>query len=657
MAEPSEQRKASAVPWAMIEPWAAPLLIAIAVLAFYAIPLTDPGASVQWDAADVHYPLQRYFGQHLLLGQLPYWTPYLFSGYPLLANPEMAAWYLPNWPFFLSANLHSIQFELALHGLLACLGAYFFFRETVGRSSAAVLGAFAYGLSGFFAGHSSHLPVFFAAAWFPWVLWSYRRAADSGSWGKVALGGLVAGAMILAGHLPAAIFGLIGLAWYVLADIRWDPPGWLRFVGNAWAIVVLSVAISCVQLLPAIELIQRSWLGTDYSQETLKLGSLMTLVVPNAIGTISMKDRGLITNHYLYAGVLLLPMALIGLRNRRAAWAAFVLIVPAVWYMAGAAGRLYRLGAAIPAMQSLGPPSIAWFLPAFGLAWLAACGSQRLFQRVPKVGILCAVLFFSDLWYWNLYRNPLAFAHGTGGTYSEDIARVLAAPQLALSRFDSRRPIVGAGPRLFPLDVKLETTTGYLVLQPAVYHDYSTAMAGNPRLGDGLNVGRYLDPATGQVETNDTMLPRAYFPRSVVGVSSEAESLNALAKLDPAEQSTVLAPNYFLRQDPKADQFVIAFDEGSYRVHYTSRTPGLLKLSVPWYPGWSAQVGGRKLPVLRVDHALVGVVVPPGEGVVEFSFRPTRFRMGCFIAGLTAVFMFVMSFAQPLWARLTMRSV
>jgi hypothetical protein len=143
----------------------------------------------------------------------------------------------------------------------------------------------------------------------------------------------------------------------------------------------------------------------------------------------------------------------------------------------------------------------------------------------------------------------------------------------------------------------------------------------------------------------------------VVGVSTEAESRQALEKLNPSERSTVLAPNYILPQDPQADYFVVGFDEQSYGVHYQARVPSLLKLSVPWYPGWRARLAGRRLPILRVDHALMGVVVPPGEGVVEFQFQPTWFAVAVLIFVVTSTGLIVMLWGEDLWARIAMKPV
>ena len=73
--------------------WAFPVILAACVLTFYWIPMTSSSAGIQWDAADMHYPLQKYFADRVFSGHLPFWTPYLFSGYPFLANPETGAWY------------------------------------------------------------------------------------------------------------------------------------------------------------------------------------------------------------------------------------------------------------------------------------------------------------------------------------------------------------------------------------------------------------------------------------------------------------------------------------------------------------------------------------------------------------------------------------
>lgn len=61
---------------------------------------------------------------------------------------------------------------------------------------------------------------------------------------------------------------------------------------------------------------------------------------------------------------------------------------------------------------------------------------------------------------------------------------------------------------------------------------------------------------------------------------------------------------------------------------------GLLRISGAWAPGWSARSGGRDLPVLRADGVFRGVVVPPGDHLVEFLYRNRDEARGRALAAL-----------------------
>ena len=79
----------------------AALALAVAVIV-YNLPAVLAG-SVQYDALEVHYASEKYLSDELHMGRVPFWTPYLFSGFPFLADLQIGAWYPLNWPFFLIA--------------------------------------------------------------------------------------------------------------------------------------------------------------------------------------------------------------------------------------------------------------------------------------------------------------------------------------------------------------------------------------------------------------------------------------------------------------------------------------------------------------------------------------------------------------------------
>ncbi|MGH9661377.1 MAG: hypothetical protein ACRD96_22715, partial [Bryobacteraceae bacterium] len=355
--------------------WLGALLLFFAVVVFYWMPLNSATTSIQWDAVDVHYSSMRYFADHLRAGDLPFWTPYIFSGYPFLADPQVAAWYPLHWPFYLlGITPGAIQFILALHALIACGGAWLL-ASRLGLAPA--VAAFAYGFSGFFAGHSSHLGIFTAAALLPWLLLAYLRAVEDGSLADVALAGLAGGLLVLCGHFQTALYSFAALAMFALSMFALAmaaPRRWKRIAWVLPAVVALALALSAIATLPGLELASHSIRArSDYSSNregALPPKALLTLVAPNALGALSGQYRGPedITQYYFYGGLLLLPLAALSYKVRRARWIVLALVVPALWYSFGPAGGLYHLGRILPGFHKVRAPAHAWFVVALGLA-------------------------------------------------------------------------------------------------------------------------------------------------------------------------------------------------------------------------------------------------------------------------------------------------
>ncbi len=625
--------------------WAVPALIAALVLIFYWAPLTSANASIQWDAADLHYPMQKYFSDHIRAGDIPFWTPYLFSGYPLMAYPELGAWYPPNWPFFLMGiTPRVVEAELALNAFLACLGAFLLLSRVVERKTAALLGALCYGLSGFFAGHSSHLGIFTGAACFPWLLLAFRNALDKAAVRYTVLGGFVGAAIILAGYIQTAMYGFLALGLYALADIYRAPRRWPKIAAVAACMLLVAVTVAAIQIVPTLELTRTSFRAhSDYSRTTeglLEFRALPTLVFADWLGAISGKYTGPfdITQFYFYAGLLLLPLAALGIAKTKKRLHALLLIIPAMWFMFGPYGGLYYAAMYIPGMNKVRAPIQGWFIVALGLAMLAALGFDWLQQRwrVRYLGAAVLAILFADLWYWNMIANPIAYAHagfdriyGAGQNFLEQRVVPLMPP---LARYDAGRARLG--PLDATLNLKLEAVSGYAALPVSNYMQYLRAMwDGNPKLRDGLNVAAYVRGGTTLVR-NANALPRVYFPKAIADFTDREAAVRALKTLDPNVNSIALVPHAPIQQDPAATATMSSFDEESYRINYHAASPSMLRLAVPYFAGWQARVNGRATPITQIDVGLMGVVVPPGDGEVGFTFCPHSFWVG---AGISAV--------------------
>jgi hypothetical protein len=310
----------------------------------------------------------------------------------------------------------------------------------------------------------------------------------------------------------------------------------------------------------------------------------------------------------------------------------------------GQSAGLYLLVARLPGFSSVRAPSNIWFVPSLGLGLLAAAGLKAVSEKWNSrwlAGALVAVVCV-DLFWFQSATNPVAYGHisyeEAYGSKEDLFQRAVKIGLPPLTRFDAPEHLPAFGPMSHFFDLYTEVTYGYGPMPFARYKDYVTAMEANPGLRDGLNVSRVLDTQHGTVVANTGALPRANFPRELVRVASQADSLRALTTLDQHRQALVPAEVAVTAQDGNAAAEVRAFAGGHYTIHYRCASPSVLRVGNSYFPGWKARAGGRELPVFPVDHALIGTVVPAGEGDVELDYRSRFFPAGlaATLAGLTA---------------------
>ena len=73
---------------------------------------------------------------------------------------------------------------------------------------------------------------------------------------------------------------------------------------------------------------------------------------------------------------------------------------------------------------------------------------------------------------------------------------------------------------------------------------------------------------------------------------------------------------------------------GDIQVTSEASRPGLVVVSELHHPGWRAAVDGQPAPVLRIDHAVMGVRVPAGRHEVTLHFEPRSLALGAGVSSL-----------------------
>ncbi len=607
------RRHASVLPW--------PSFALISIL-FYSIPLFSRNATIHWDLADVTYPAQRFLADSLRAWKLPHWTPYLDSGIPFLADPHTGAWYPLHWPFFLlGVTPRGMVWELALHALVAMAGAYLLALLLFQARGAAMLAGALYGLGGFFAAHSSALPAFEAAALLPWLLWGALKGLETGSRRSTTLAALAGGLIVLTGDFPSTIESLLTLVCVIPFGMPSGDRRWGRAAVLTITVAVLAAMLGGVAIVPEISLHTQSHPAGSLAR--FQPSALATMIAPDFYNLIN----GLYSGpedprqHYLYEGLLLLPLAISGFARREKWQLLLAMIAPTIIFDA-----------------ALRPPGDAWFPASLGLAMTAASGVIWIETRMERPHLWAALLVLSllDVWFWNLYKNPLVFARASFSDLYGQPQREI--PKRPFERIWAPYPPLGVAPADASLITRTEVTYGYGIAGLDRYKTYMAAVEKNPKLLNGLGVSE-LNFGHNRIADNPGTLGRVSVPPRVDFVAGQSAAAAALAMLDPARSVIVEgAEGPERRVTQKVDSVQITgYTVDSYRVKYSAGSDSLLRIAVPYYPGWSAEVDGSTADLVPVDEALVGVFVPAGSHELTLHFESSRFSLGLSLSGAAAI--------------------
>jgi len=201
----------------------------LATLGFYVLgfavlagPWLSGGVTIPWDAKSNTFPNLAFLARSLADGQLPFWTPNVYAGWPQIADPQslifsplhvLLALFDPA-PGFRMAD--GVVFALLFVG---GLGVILIFREHGWHEGGAIVAALAFAFGGSSASRIQHIGQIESICWLPIALFLLMRAmrprvvGRSWLWGAAA--GIAAG-LIALGRDQVALLGLYILLLYVI---------------------------------------------------------------------------------------------------------------------------------------------------------------------------------------------------------------------------------------------------------------------------------------------------------------------------------------------------------------------------------------------------------------------------------------------------------
>jgi hypothetical protein len=489
------------------------LLLATLVISW---PWLSGRVTIPWDAKAHFLPQIQFLAQSLAEGQSPFWTPYVFSGHPQIADPQSMIFAPPFLALALINGAPSLwAVDTTLYAMLLLSGAALivWFRDQGWHWAGGLIGALAFCYGAAMAWRIQHTGQVLSLAYLPLAMLAIDRALARGSllWGFAA--GVVAAAIVL-GRDQVALLTLYLLgafaAWRIAAT--GDPRSALRT-----ALLPLGAASSTALALAAVPLMLTALFAADSNRPAIDYlaagrGSLhpallLTLVQPDMFAaagrmedywgppSFAWQHTGLFVAQnmgVLYLGALpLLLFALAALRGdlwrreiRFFTCAAGLALLYALGWYTPVFKIIYELVPGVPLFRR--PADAAFLVGGLG-AILAGYGAHRLFSAPDNafdsapirriagaLAAACAIALMLAVW---LERTPQVLLPLT----LAGLAFMASAVALRLVR-----PVISAKPAL-----AAALLAGVLTLDLAYNNGPSTSSALPPRTYD------VLEPRTG----------------------------------------------------------------------------------------------------------------------------------------------------------------
>lgn len=270
--------------------------------------------------------------------QWPLWNPYSFTGTPLLANYQSSALYPLNL-LMLIPNYFGWGLFIFSQTLIAALGMYLLLSIWLPSKLARLTGSLIFALGGLMTTWVEFGTAVHGIAYLPISLFLTERYARTSRIRYPLLLILTFTSTILSGNPQISVYSLAIVSFFAIFRL-WDG-NIIKFIIKIFPIflaTILSVALSAPQLLPSIELVQKSIRTTEGYIEQYNFGLLPTkdflkFIVADYFGSPITRNYFGFLNYFEtsgFVGSLTLPVmifAAIFLRKTRIIYFFFLILI------------------------------------------------------------------------------------------------------------------------------------------------------------------------------------------------------------------------------------------------------------------------------------------------------------------------------------------
>lgn len=557
--------------------------------------------------------------------QIPLWNNGVFSGLPILPDPQFSLFYPPNFIFFILPTDSAFIAHIYFHTLLASIGMYALARKTLNLSPVVShFAAFVYILSPKFVGHleAGHYTLVASSAWLPFVALSIfyliKKPRIEGS--------------ILFSISLAAIFFNHTIIFVLTAVLSFCFYIFMLFISKTKKIksggfflfaFLITGGLIAISLLPQIEwsgLTTRSLLLENpdiYPKWSSKMEFLKALILPSretekiitfGISTLFLASFGFLKSRRIYKilfSFFLFVFILVALNNSSPI---SLLLNKISWF------ALLRVSTRI------------WPLLILPTALLAAYGLEKLIKINKTFFLFFAIICISELFFWQyaIFQKPIPQSKYASKRVYEFLAqdsdkfRVYCTTR-CLSQHEA-------------VKYELELIDGYNTLQQLNYYKHSWQLMGGYWNYYTLSIppfGAYLfeklQPnanSLGEYNTKYVISPYPLFDQNFEfqkNIDNFLVYKNSLYLPRASVPLDIYSPNFIRANTSETKETSVVLHE-------------------VWSPGWKAFLNGTEpTPILETPISQRLVNLKSNTKFVDFKYSPSSFEVGRVITSFTII--------------------
>jgi Bacterial membrane protein YfhO len=384
------------------------------------------GSLLAVDGDGLYVYLSNFYSHKVL------WDTLLFSGFPMMADPQVMTWYPPAFLLSFLPGSWNVFMILAYVAGSSFMYGYLY---TLTRSRfAALTSGLMFGLSGFMMAHLGHAVIVHAACWIPLIIWALEKLRQQLTAKWLLIGVAAVTLCFLGGHSQIFFYGLILSGGYALV-LGWSAPiGRWRYYLASLLMVILGMSLAAIQIIPTAELLSQSarvgYSFQDFASHSLPSRQALTMIFPASFGAMpesgALPYFGAVNQTELtgYVGLLALMLTALGViaaKKRALAWFWLGVAVLAFLLAMGDATPLARLIYHVPILNGFRAPArhfIELTMAASVLSGLAVAAilrqevSAKLIRRNIMIAGAAMVIFVVLLLMNSSYMSALAAQKG-----------------------------------------------------------------------------------------------------------------------------------------------------------------------------------------------------------------------------------------------------